>query len=43
MAQFPYYPATNLFNNTAPNIKNLKHDIEEFLRNHFRSAYYAQT
>jgi len=42
MAQFTYYPATKLFNNTSPNINNLNHDIQKFLRHRFRSAYYAQ-
>jgi len=40
MAQFTYYPAPNLFNNIPPNIKNLNHDIQKFLR---RRAYYAQS
>jgi len=43
MAQFTYYPATELFNNIPLNIKNLNGDIQEFLRRHFRSAYYAQS
>jgi len=38
-----YYPATKLFYNIPPNIKNLKHDIQEFLTHRFRSAYYAQS
>ena len=41
MAQFMYYPANKLFYNITPNIKNLKHDIQEFLSHHFESAYYA--
>ena len=43
MAKFMYYPATKLLYNIPPNIKNLKHDIQEFLRHRFRSAYYAQS
>jgi len=30
MARFTYYPATKLFNNIPPNIKNLNHDIQAF-------------
>ena len=30
MAQFKYYPATELFNNIPPHIKNLNHDIQEY-------------
>ncbi len=30
MAQFIYYPATKLFNNIPPNIKNLNQVIQEF-------------
>ena len=36
MAQFTYYPTTKLFNNIPPNIKNLNHDIQEFLRHRFK-------
>ena len=36
MAQFMYYPENVLFNNIPPTID------KEFLRHHFRSAYYAQ-
>ena len=43
MAQFTYYPATNLFNNIPPNTKNLNHDIQEFLRHRFWSACYFQS
>ena len=43
MAQFTYYPATNLFNNIPPNTKNLNHDIQEFLRHRSISVYYAQS
>jgi len=43
MAKFTYYPATKLLNNIPPNINNLNHDIQEFLRHHFRSAYYSQS
>jgi len=43
MAQFTYYPATKLFNNIPLNIKNLNHDIQEFLTRRFRSAYYGQS
>ena len=35
--------ATKLFNSIPPNIKNLNHDIQEFLWRRFRSAYYAQS
>jgi len=43
MAQFTYYPETKLFNNIPSNIKNLNHDIQEFLRHRFRIVYYAQS
>jgi hypothetical protein len=43
MAQFTYYPETKLFNNIPPNINNLNHDIQKFLRHRFGSAYYAQS
>jgi hypothetical protein len=42
MAQFMYYSATKLLINIHPNIKNLDHDIQGFLKHRFRSAYYAQ-
>jgi hypothetical protein len=43
MAQFTHYPTTKLFNNILPNINNLNHDIQEFLTQCFKSAYYAQS
>jgi hypothetical protein len=43
MAQFTCKPATKLFNNIPPNINNLNHNIQAFLRYSFRSAYYAKT
>jgi len=43
MAQFMYYPATKLFNNIPPNIKNLNNDTQEFLQHRFRSTYYSQS
>jgi len=43
MEQFTYYPATKPYNNIPPNINNLNHDIQEFLRYRLRSAYYAQS
>jgi hypothetical protein len=43
MAQFMYHPVTKLFYNIPPNIDNLNHDKEEFVRHRFRSAYYAQS
>ena len=43
MVQFTYYPATKLFNNIPPKIKNLNLDIQEFLRHRFRSADYAHS
>jgi hypothetical protein len=42
MAKFMYYPATKLFYNIPPNIDNLNHDKQEFVRHWFRSANYAQ-
>ena len=43
MAEFTYYPATKLFHNITPIIKNVNHNMQEFWRHRFRSAYYAQS
>jgi hypothetical protein len=42
MAQITHYPTTSYSILFPPNIKKLNHDIQEFLRHRFRSAYYAQ-